>query len=310
MKTSVRAYGRCVSIFTFVLALAQGVASAAFTAGPSVRVNPNISVEIRWSADFVGAAKVEIFDNPDGNGSPIVTYTGLPANDQTITIYVDRLIKADTRYYFKVTHSDNIRQDLTNGPAPYPPFFTGAQVISNVFADADVESAVISWDANVIGYGSVVYGTTALAQGPVEDSFNITRHAIELTGLSPGTTYQFRVSNKHAIDRTSLADATGQFTTRQRPVDITLTQPQADPRVIQPNARSTLRVRTLRLVWFAVDASSRGGGTFDGAWSAQATTDANGVASVQITGTGSGLVHVNVTAAQALNTLTMPVVVR
>jgi hypothetical protein len=180
------------------------------------------------------------------------------------------------------------------------------QAISNVFVDADVESAVISWDANVIGYGSVVYGTTALAQGPVEDSFNITRHAIELTGLTPGTTYQFRVSNKHAIDRTSLADATGQFTTRQRPVDITLTQPQADPRVIRPNERSTLRVRTLRqgqpvagvVVWFAIDASSSGSGTFDGAWSAQATTDANGVASVQITGTGSGLVHVNVTAAQ------------
>jgi hypothetical protein len=41
----------------------------------------------------------------------------------------------------------------------------------------------------------------------------MTNHSIELTGLSPGTTYQFRVSNRHVIDGTSLADATGQFTT-------------------------------------------------------------------------------------------------
>jgi hypothetical protein len=161
MKTSVRAYGRWVSIFTFGLSL-TAVANAAFNLGPSVRVSPNYSVEFRWSADFVGSGKVEIFDNPDGSGTPIDSKSVPPANDQTITWNVGGILKADTAYYFKVTHIDGIIPDLTNGPPPYPPFFTGAQAISNVFVDADVESAVISWDANVIGYGSVVYGTTAL----------------------------------------------------------------------------------------------------------------------------------------------------
>ena len=95
-----------------------------------------------------------------------------------------------------------------------PPFFTGTQAIANVHIESiTTSSAVISWEANVIGYGSVVYGTTWLDQGPVGDSFNIPNHSIELTGLSAGTTYQFRVSNRHAIDGTSLAEATVQFTT-------------------------------------------------------------------------------------------------
>ena len=201
---------------------------------------------------------------------------------------------------------------------PLPPFFTGTQAISNVFVAPDINSAVISWGANVIGFGSVLYGTTSLNQGPVEDIFNITNHAIQLTGLSAGTTYQFKVCNKHAIDRDCLAEATGQFTTLPLPVDVVLTQPQALPRVIQPNEVSTLSVMTLFrgqpvanvVVSFAIDPSSSGSGTFGGSGSAVVTTHADGVASVPLTGTTRGLVHVNVTSSQAINALTMPVVVR
>jgi Fibronectin type III domain len=195
---------------------------AAFTGGPSVRVSPNTKVEIRWTANFVGDGKVEIFDNPNG-GVPIDGKTSLAAAGHTIEFSVGGLLQADRTYFFRVIHKDptNVRPDLTNDPAPYPPFFTGAQAISNVHTESITNnSAVIAWDANVIGFGSVVYGTTALDQGPVEDSFNTTNHAIELTGLSPGTTYQFRVSNKHAIDGDSLAEATGEFTTAGPPLPV------------------------------------------------------------------------------------------
>jgi hypothetical protein len=141
----------------------------------------------------------------------------------TIVFTVAGLLQANKTYFFRVIHKDptNSLPDLTNDPAPYPPFFTGAQAISNVHTESiTTNSAVISWEANVIGYGSVVYGTTTLDQGPVEDTFNITNHAIELTGLSPGTTYQFRVSNNHAIDGTSLAEATGEFTTAGPPLPV------------------------------------------------------------------------------------------
>ena len=209
-------------LFLLVVVFFPWTSAAAFTGGPSVRVSPNDKIEIRWTANFVGDGKVEIFDNPNG-GVPIDGKTSPAATGHMIEFTVGGLLQADQTYFFRVIHKDptNSIPDLTNDPAPYPSFFTGAQAISNVHAESiTTNSAVIVWDANVIGHGSVVYGTTALDQGPITDSFNTTDHAIELTGLLPGTTYQFRVSNTHAIDGTSLAEATGQFTTAGPPLPV------------------------------------------------------------------------------------------
>jgi hypothetical protein len=94
------------------------------------------------------------------------------------------IFKADSAYYFKVTHSDGIRPDLTNDPAPYPLFFTGVQAIGNVFVDAGTNRARILWDANVIGLGRVEYGITSpVDAGTVDDQLDVTAHSIEVTGL-------------------------------------------------------------------------------------------------------------------------------
>jgi hypothetical protein len=62
------------------------------------------------------------------------------------------------------------------------------------------------------------------------------------------------------------------------------------------------------VVGFAIDPSSAGNGTLS---SAQAVTNANGIASVQFTGIDTGLVQIKVTASNATNSpLTIPVIVR
>jgi hypothetical protein len=191
------------------------LAAAVFTVGPSVRVSPNNTIEIRWSADFIGTGKVEAFDNPNGTGTPIDA-VGTPASlEHRAEFIVGGAIKADTNYFFKVTHKDpnNVRGDLTNEPVPFPPFFTGVQTIGNVFVDAGVDQARILWDANIIGIGRVDYGTTSPDELSVTDQHNVTSHSIELTGLVPGTTYRYRVCNRHAIDGDCLAAKTGSFTT-------------------------------------------------------------------------------------------------
>ena len=297
-----------------------------YTGGPSVRVNPNVSIEFKWITDVSWLGTVEVFGSSGGVGTRLVAAQatdaiGNPiiASLQDVTVNVGPPLAADTGYYFRVTATDpsnNLPPIVT--PTPLPPFFTGTQTISNVSVQPDINSAVISWTANVIGLGSVMYGPTSLSQGPVEDTVNITDHAIELTGLAAGTTYQFQACNKHAIDRDCLATATGQFTTNGVTTAVVLTQPQANPRVIQPNGVSTLAVKTLHqgqpvagvVVSFAIDPSSSGSATFGGGLIAHATTDATGAATVQLTGTASGLVRVNVTSTNAPNSLTMPVVVR
>lgn len=235
---------------------------------------------------------------------------------------VGGVVAANTKYFFKVTHSDpngNL-PDLTSS-TPLPPVFTGSQVISDLTSAPQIDGAQISWDANVIGIGSVVYGTAALDQGPIADNFNIPNHAITLAGLTADTVYQYKVSNKHAIDGGELATATGQFRTQPAvttTADVVLVQPHAEPRVIAPGAVSTISVRAQDrgqpvagvAVTFAIQSGSQGSGTISGASTAQATTDANGVASVKLTATDRGNVHVDVKSANARNALQITVVVR
>jgi hypothetical protein len=149
-----------ISVLAAVMASTATTAMANFTGGPSVRVSPNVTFEIRYVADFVGEGKVEIFDNPNGTGAPIAAaVTGAPQNDQTLSFDVNNTVLADTRYHFRVTHHDptNGVPDEVSQP-PLPPVFTGAQAIGNVFVDAGVDRARILWDANVIGIGHVDYG--------------------------------------------------------------------------------------------------------------------------------------------------------
>lgn len=184
--------------------------------GPSVRVVANERVEIRWIGDFVGDGRVDVFASPDGTGPPIDVKTSpSPANAHTFDFTVGGVLAADTTYYFKVTHSDpqGLRGNLTNDPAPFPSFFTGSQAIGDVVVAPDLYSARISWEANVIGLGRIAYGIASPDEQARGDSLNVTEHSIELTGLQPGTTYQFRVSNRHALDGGSLAEKTGSFTT-------------------------------------------------------------------------------------------------
>jgi hypothetical protein len=93
---------------------------------------------------------------------------------------------------------------------------------------------MISWDANVIGWGRVQYNLAPdpTSTGPppvltVGDTLNVTGHAMELTGLSPNTTYLFSVSNLHAIDGGTLAEASGSFTTVPEPSAVLLLSPLA-----------------------------------------------------------------------------------
>jgi hypothetical protein len=216
-------------MFIFVLAAAVASSAAFWQAplaravpmpfipggGPSVRVSPNSKIEIRWIADFIGTGKIEVFDNANSTGSPVDVVATPASTEHKATLIVGPLIKADTNYFFRITHTDpnGVRADLTNGPAPYPTFFTGAQTIGDVSVDVGMDHARILWDANVIGTGRVDYGIASPDELSVTDQQNVTSHSIELTGLAPGTTYQYRVCNRHAIDGDCLAAKTGSFTT-------------------------------------------------------------------------------------------------
>ena len=330
-KTSQQLAGPRWASLAFILVLAAVLSSAAlwprpaqavFTGGPTVRVIPNTKVEIRWIGDFVGNGKVEVFDNLNGETQIDVKGTTGASTEHRVEFTVGGVIKADTTYFFKITHTDptGIRPDLTNDPPPYPPFFTGVQAIGDVVVNAGLDSATIAWDANVIGLGRASYGQTSPDElGAVHDQENTTAHSIQLTGLSPGTTYRFRASNHHAIDGDSLAEQTGLFTTQTPVATAVLRQGRAEPRVIDPGEGSMLSVRVLEnnqplagaTVKFEILTESHGGATLAGGGSiAQAISDASGNASMLVQGISRGLVRVEMSSAAAANRVVIPIVVR
>jgi hypothetical protein len=123
-------------------------------------------------------------------------------------------VQPDTAYYFRITHRDvnGARPDLVT-PIPMQSLFTGVQSIGDVVVETGTNSASLRWDANVIGNGHVEYGIGSVNEASIADAFNVSAHQFELTGLLAGTTYRYRVSNRHAIDGDVLAEKTGTFRT-------------------------------------------------------------------------------------------------
>ncbi|HTL33094.1 MAG TPA: Ig-like domain-containing protein [Kofleriaceae bacterium] len=298
-----------------------------FTGGPSIRVTSNTSIEVEWITDVAWFGKIEVFTDAAGATPPIVTKECLDgalnrvaSTNQDCVVPIGPVLQANTQYYVRVTVSDptQTNADFAN-PVPVAAF-SGMQAITSVTPPSvTTSSATVSWTANVAGFGKVAYGTNGLTQ-TMQDAFNITDHAIQLQGLTAGTAYQFQVSNRHAIDGDDLVTATGQFTTAAQPpatTPVSFTEPHAEPRVINVGQTSSVSIRTKDgngaivsgvQCTFAIDGASAGAGTLS---ATQATTDANGIATVSFTGSARGLVKLMVTAANASNSPhQIPVVVK
>jgi hypothetical protein len=287
---------------------------------PAVRVTPGTSVEFKWITGVAWYGKIEVFTNSDGTGLVLTRAsedgagTPIAAMQHTIAVPLGPVLQFDRAYFLRITASDptGLNSDIVT-PRPVG-FYTGTQTLSNVFAASiTTTSAIVFWNANVIGFGHVAFGTSSPSQ-TAQDAFSNTAHAIELTGLTPETTYYFVASNRHAIDGDVLASAAGQFTTAALTTAAVLTEPQAEPRVVEEGETTTVSIRVKEQgkpmagvsVRFAVDATD-GSGTLS---STSVNTDASGVATVQFVATGRGLVRITVSSAVTAKNINIPLVVR
>jgi hypothetical protein len=87
---------------------------------------------------------------------------------------------------------------------------TTAPDISAVNATADGEGhATIKWTTDEPASSGVEYGRTSALGSQVSDSARVTAHKVNLTGLSPNTTYNFRVKSTDAAGNFATSPATG-----------------------------------------------------------------------------------------------------
>lgn len=86
-----------------------------------------------------------------------------------------------------------------------------APIISNVKStNITATSARITWDTDKDSNSTVSYGlTTAYSSGNVSNSSNVSKHVIDLSGLTFATTYHYKVSS---VDTVALSASSGDFT--------------------------------------------------------------------------------------------------
>jgi hypothetical protein len=90
--------------------------------------------------------------------------------------------------YFFNTRSPIVPEDGGIAPDPLPPVFSAIQ------AATTPTTATITWTTNEPASSSVSYGpTTAYENGTVTDPGRVVSHNLLLTGLTPFTTYHYRV---------------------------------------------------------------------------------------------------------------------
>jgi peroxiredoxin len=127
---------------------------------------------------------------------------------------------------------DNVRSasDISSDYGKSDPFYpeagsaqdTGAPSISSIAAGSLTKtSATITWTTNELADSFVEYGTDTSYGAIAGQEDSVTNHSVVLTGLTPGTTYHFRVKSTDGNDnQTTSSDNT--FTT----VEIDRTPPK------------------------------------------------------------------------------------
>ena len=126
--------------------------------------------------------------------------TGLTRGGQAVTTTA-RTVKGVAYRVFKATAGAYVASYANDNVPP---------VISSVSATADADGhATITWETDQEASSRVDYGRTAALGSNVSSSAQVTDHSVELSGLSPDTTYMFRVTSVDAAGNTATSPAAG-----------------------------------------------------------------------------------------------------
>lgn len=211
------------------------------------------SASISWITNESATGKVYY-----GTSTPLNTGTAWTKSDNSLqTGHSFNLsnLTATTTYYFIVESKDkkgntatSSQMSFTTGAAPD----TAAPSISAVGFSVSTSTATITWTTNENANSKVYYGTvTPLNTGSAltkSSATMVTSHSLQLTGLTPNTTYYFKVESKDSSNNGSMSSETS-FTTAALPADTTAP-------IISSTAASNIGSTTATIGWTTNEAAN------------------------------------------------------
>lgn len=169
---------------------------------------------VSWATDRPATSQVMICD-PNG----LCTWTDTDKNLVTQHSVAVSGLSSQTRYHYTVLSADakeneaKFEGDLwTLEEVKQVPLLLSAIMASN----PTQSTAVITWESNQPATSQVEYGTTeSYGSMTMLDTRLATGRSVTLTGLSPATTYHFRVRSKDAAGNEIISEGGRTFTTTQ-----------------------------------------------------------------------------------------------
>lgn len=176
---------------------------------------------LAWKAATTGGTPdfYAIHRSTDGT-----TFTKI--GETTSTAYTDADLSQSQTYSYKVFAIDNANSTSLasntvslspEGKYTSPPLAGGTPSV-----DAGSTIATVSWSTGRVAFGAVEYGKTTSYEQSMAETVAVGNHSVKLTGLTPGTTYHYRVqaldeSNLMGYERETAYSADFTFTTSATP---------------------------------------------------------------------------------------------
>jgi hypothetical protein len=171
---------------------------------------------ISWTTDRSSTSRVDYGTSP----------SSLTLNASSATLVTSHSINLSglanvTTYYYRVTSVDSSGNSstspvTTSSPATFTTVSSNPPVITLVTAIPGISgAATITWTTDKPSTSRVDYGTSSGSLTlNVSDPTLVTSHSLNLSGLTPGTTYYYRVTSVDSLNNSSsspVAPATANF---------------------------------------------------------------------------------------------------
>lgn len=183
-------------------------------ASTTVATTDSTWTRITWTTDELANSVVEYSTKADNSYASTSAAISMVVNHAVVVTD----LKPGTDYVFRVKSTDplnNEGMDDNNGAG----FEFKTKAGPNIFGVATIQamnySAKIAWSTDQAAQGSIIYSLNPSFASPLtaQESASSTVHEVELTGLTPGETYYYKVTAKNAAGVESLDDNQGRFYT-------------------------------------------------------------------------------------------------
>ena len=176
--------------------------SPVITLPPTVTSITDTTAVIEWQTDEPSTSLVQYDDNSSTWGN----YLRSKTDTSLVTTHSVTLtgLLADTRYYFRVGSTDGFNNGPTTSnevnfitettPDTTAPIITTPPTVTGITKT----SAIIEWQTDEPSDSVVEYGVNTSYGSKSTLADYVTQHSVTLSGLSPDTDYDFRVSSTDA----------------------------------------------------------------------------------------------------------------